>query len=276
MDTARMDIAKKVFVAVRDGQMTMITAGVAFYATLAVFPALIAVVTVYALVADPAEIKRQLEPLTDALPTSAGNLLVEQLSAAANSSGGSLTIGLLVSTLLLIWSVSSGMNSLMEGLTTIFDVPETRSFVKRRAIALLFALGAIVGVACAMGLVAALGPILRAVGVSGIAAIVIGLVRWVGLLAAALVGLDVFYRFGPDRSRTPWQWVSWGSAIALGVWLIGTLGFSFYVGNFGSYNETYGTLAGFIVLMLWLYLSIFTALLGAQINTTLAKENSPA
>lgn len=269
-----MDTAKKVYVAVRDGQITLIAAGVAFYATLAIFPALISIVTVYALVADPEQVKKQLEPLTDALPRSAADLLVEQLSAAANSSGDSLTLGLLISSLVLIWSVSSGTSSLMEGLTTIFDVPETRSFVKRRAIALVFAIGAILGVACALGLIAALAPILRSVGITGGVAVLIGVLRWIGLFILALLALDLLYRFGPDRSRDPWQWVSWGSGIALGLWLLGTLGFSFYVSNFGSYNETYGTLTGIIVLMLWLYLSIFTTLLGAQINTTLAKESS--
>jgi membrane protein len=115
--------------------------------------------------------------------------------------------------------------------------------------------------------VIAVAPVLlETVGLGGIGELLITLLRWPLLFAVAVVGLALLYRYGPSRDEPRWQWVSWGAVLATTLWIAGSIGFSLYVKYFGSYNETYGTLGAVIVLLMWLWLSAFIVLLGAQLN----------
>jgi membrane protein len=275
-NNAVVDLARRVKDEMAGNNLTLVAAGVAFYSLLAVFPAIIGVVTVYALVSSPSQVEGQIRPLLTALPPDAAALLLNRLTLAVEANGGGLTVGLVVSLVATVWAATGGVSALMTGLNIISGVPEGRNFIKLRGLALGLTFGALVGAAVALGLVAAFPVVLDRIGLDPAAAIGAQAARWVTLVAVVLLGLSVLYRWGPDRQDARWRPISVGSVVALGVWMLASVGFSLYVSNFGSYNKTYGSLAAVVVLLMWLYLSAFAILLGAQVDAVRAAEATEA
>jgi membrane protein len=156
--------------------------------------------------------------------------------------------------------------NLIKAVNLAYDEDENRGFLKLRGIALLLTLGGIVFVLLALALVAGVPVVLQALPLGSLGRLLAEVVRWVLLLVVIVVGLAVVYRLAPDRDAPRFAWVSTGSMAAAVLWLAGSVLFSLYVNNFGSYNKTYGTVAGVVVLMLWLYLTGYIVLLGAEIN----------
>ncbi|WP_433559910.1 YihY/virulence factor BrkB family protein [Pseudonocardia xinjiangensis] len=250
----------------------MLAGGVAFFAFLAFFPALIAAITLYGLIADPGEVAGQVESLAGTLPQETRPLIADQLNSVVSTSGGALGVSLVVSLLAALWSASSGTGNLIQAVNLAYDEEETRGFLKMRGLALLLTLGAIVFVLVALTLVAVVPPLLDALPLGAVGLVVAQVVRW-ALLAAVVIGaLAVVYRVAPDRDAPRFRWVSVGALVAAVLWLIGSVLFSLYVNNFGSYNKTYGALAGVVVLMLWLYLTSYIVLLGAEINAEAERQ----
>jgi len=268
------DIAKRVFFQVQEDQLTLIAAGVAFYAMLAVFPAIIALVSVYALVADPDQVRAQLAPVADTLPGGAGDLIVDQLKTATELGSGGLTLGLVLSVLVVLWSVSNGITALISGVNLAYDEQDTRGFVRLRASALGFTVVALVVAASSLGLVAAFPVVLDQLGLGTLGRSLVNVARWVGLTLLIGVALAALYRYGPDRDRARWRWVSWGAFVAVVLWLAASAAFSLYVSNFSNYHETYGALGAVAILLLWLYLSSFIALLGAEIDSEIEHQTA--
>jgi membrane protein len=265
-------VAKNVWAEAKRDNLTLLAAGVAFYAMLALVPSLVALVTVYALVADPARIPEQIEPMTSLLPQEAVALVEQQLTAIVESSSGSLTVGLAVSIATALWAASGGIGALITGINAVYDQDEKRGFLKLKALALGLTLGATVVVVLALLLVAAFPAVVDAMNLGTAGRVGAELARWVLLAALVALALSVFYRVGPSGGSSGWRWLSWGTGIALVIWLLGSIGFSLYVGNFGSYNKTYGALAAVIILMLWLYLSAYVILLGAELDAELDRR----
>ena len=266
------DIAKRVKSEAKTDHVPLLAGGVAFYGLLALFPALLAMVSLYALVADPATLQRQVQDLLSAAPQEVRNLVVQQLSSLAQGSGDALTFGLIGGILVALWSASSGMKHLMEAINTAYDEDETRGFLKVRGVALLLTLGAVVFVVAMIGLIVAVPAWLEAVNLGAAASWAINLLRWPLMLAAFIAGLAVLYRYAPDRDQPRWSWASWGAVVAGVVFIIASVGFSLYTRFFGSYNETYGTFAGIIVLMLWLLITAAVVLIGAELNAEMEHQ----
>jgi membrane protein len=257
---------KRLSARARADNLGLIAAGIAFYAMLAIFPAIIGVVSVYALVADPTRIQNQLAPLTRALPPGGGDLVINQLTGAANAGHDGLTAGLIISILGLVFAASAGVRSLMTGLNVVFSRSETRGFIKLRLMSIGLTLGALAVAVIVLGLVAAFPVVLRNIGLKPAASVLAEVVRWVVLLAVVAIALGWLYRYAPAGRETGTRTFTPGIATAMAIWLVGSIGFSVYVQNFGSYNKTYGALAAVIVLLLWLYLSAYAVLFGAQID----------
>lgn len=266
------DVALRVKDEIKEDRVGLTAAGVAFYGMLALFPALTALISVYGLVADPQQVQSQIESLTGALGGGAGDLISEQASSIAESSRAALTTGFAVSLLAALWSTSSGMHGLMQALTLAYDEHEDRGFLRRRAIALALTLGGIVFFALAIAIVVAIPVALEFVGLGTVGEWIVRIARWPIMAALMIVALAVVYRYAPDRDEPGWRWVNPGAVIATVLWLLASIAFSVYVSNFGNYNETYGALAGVIVLLLWLFLSAFVVLLGAEINSELEHQ----
>ncbi len=269
-----VQVVRRAFREASTDQVPLLAAGVAFYSFLALFPALIAAVMIYGLVRDPADVRQQVASLTDTLPADAASLLTTQLEAITSTGGGSLGIGLLVSLVLALWSASGGIGNLMTAINLAYDEEETRGFVKRRALALGLTLAAIVFVVLAVGLVAVAPAVLDQVVGDGPLRWGLEAARWIGLLLAMALALGVLYKLAPDRDAPKLRWVSTGSVVATALWLVASLGFSLYVDNFGSYNKTYGALAGVVVLLLWLWLTMYVVLLGAEINAEAEQQTA--
>lgn len=260
-------VLKRAWAEQKDDNIGLLAAGVAFYAFTALFPALIAAVTLYGLVADPAEVTNQIKGLTDSLPQDAASLITTQLTNVANGPSTALGIGLVVSVLGALLSASGGVGNLIKAINIAYDESEERGFVKLRGLALLLTLGAVLFVILAVALIAVLPVVLAHVGLGAFGSVVVNVLRWVGLVASMMIALAVLYRWAPDRDAPKFRWVGLGALVATILWIVGSVAFSLYVSNFGSYGKTYGALAGVVVLLLWLYLTSFLVLLGAEINS---------
>jgi membrane protein len=267
-------ILKRVKAEVKEDNVPLLAAGVAFYAMLAIFPAIIAVVTVYGMVADPNQIESQVAEFAKGLPEGAAQLLTGQLENAAGAADQALSIGLALSLLGVLWSASGGVQGLVKGLNLVYDERETRGFLKLRALSLLLTLGAIVVAVVALALITVFPAVVESLELGRVGELAASIGRWVILAVVVLVALAVLYRYGPDRANPRWRWVSWGALVALLLWLLGSVGFSYYVDNFGKYNQTYGALAAVIILLLWLFLSAFVVLLGAELDAETERQTA--
>jgi membrane protein len=266
------DIALRLKDAVKQDQVPLLSAGVAFYALLSLFPAVIAAVSIYGLVADPETVRRQIDRLTQLLSPETATILSQQIEQITSGAGGALGLATVLGIATALWSASSGMKALIAGVNLAYGERERRKFFKLRGLALLLTLGAMLLMGIALALIVAFPAVTNdwptALRVTA------SILRWLVLAVLLIAGLAVLYRFAPDRDNPRWSWVSWGSVVATVLWVAGSLAFSFYVSAFGNYNKTYGALAGIIILMFWLYLSAFTVLLGAELNTEMELQTA--
>jgi membrane protein len=260
-------IVKRAWAENKADNMPIIGGGVAFFGFLSIFPGLIALISIYGLVASPETVARQVESLSAQLPNEAAALIGQQLKSIVDNSGGALTVSLVVSILAALWSASGGIGNLITAVNIAYDEVETRNFIKLRATSLALTLGAIAFVLVAFGLLAVVPALISALPLGVVGTVLAQIVRW-GLLLAMFAGsLAVIYRVAPDRDAPRLRWVSLGAVVVTVLWAIVSVGFALYVNNFGSYDKTYGAIAGVIVLMLWLYLTCYLVLLGAEINS---------
>ncbi|MDQ2696771.1 MAG: YihY/virulence factor BrkB family protein, partial [Pseudomonadota bacterium] len=268
------DVLLRVKDELSEDNISIVAAGVAFYGLLAIVPALAAMVSIYGLVADPADVQEQLGKLTGFIPGEARQLLDQQLSQITSHSETALGIGVIGGLLLTLWSAAKGMKTLMDALNVVYDEDETRGFVRLNATALLLTLGAIVLAVAAIVLVVALPVLLGNLGLGDTTKTVVSLLTWPVLALLVIIGLAVVYRYGPSRSKPRWQWVSWGAVAATLLWIVASVGFSFYVANFGSYNETYGSMGAVVILLMWFWITAYIVLLGGELNAEMEHQTA--
>lgn len=268
------DIALRVKQELSHHHIGIVAAGVAFYVLLSIVPGLIALVSVYGLLANPDDIARLAGSLEGTIPKEATQILQQQLVSIAQRSSAALSLGAAASVAFALWSASKGLKSLMGALNIVYDQRETRGFVRLNATALLLTVGVLVGGLIAIGLVVVFPPIMSAVGLASYTKVAVSLLRWPLLLGLLLFGLPFLYRYGPSRERARWRWVTWGSGIAALLWLVASILFSLYVSNFDSYNKTYGSLGAVVILLVWFDLSAYILLLGGEINAEMEHQTT--
>lgn len=266
------DIVVRVNRQLSTDNVSIVAAGLALYGLLSIFPALTAAVSIYGLFASPGQIAGQMEIFQGLLPADAMSILERQLQKLTSQEQHTLGFGLIVGILLALWSARSGMVALITALNVAYNQAETRGFFKRLFMSLLFTISAVVGFVVVLLLGIAVPVILAYLPLGPAAELVILVARWGLLWLVAIVGLGFAYRFAPNRRRAKWQWTSWGSVIAATLWLIGSGLFALYVRNFGSYGETYGALAGVVIMLLWFYVSAYMVVLGAEINSEMERQ----
>lgn len=277
---------KSILKRVRDdfqkNNMSLISAGIAFYELLALFPLLISIVSIYSIFADPATVEDQLNSASQFIPPDAQSIISNQLNNIVTQSSTTLSVGTMISILAALWSANKGSKALMDGFNIAYDEVEARGFIKKNLVALSFTFSAVVSIIIALALIALLPAILSVLRIDTIVTFAVSWGRWVVLAFMMIIGLAILNRFAPSRNDAKWSWVSVGSIFSTILLLLLSAGFSFYVSNFGKYNETYGSIGGVIVLLLWLYFSTYIVLLGAELNaesefqtaqdTTIGKE----
>lgn len=252
---------------------SIIAAGLALYALLAIFPSLTALVLLYGLFASPDQITQQMQSFQGLLPAEGVAILERQLRMLAEQRSQTLSIGLVISVAIALWSARKGMVALMSATNVAYDEREERGFFRRLFVSLAFTVGAVFGFGLVIALGVAVPVVLNFLPLGDATQIILLLLRWAVLWFVAVLGLSIVYRYAPDRHEAKWRWVTWGSAIAATLWLIGSLAFAYYVRNFGdSYGETYGALGGVVIMLLWLYLSAYLVMLGAEINSEMERQ----
>lgn len=251
---------------VGNDHLTLIAKGVAFSWFMALFPGLIAAISIYGLVTKPAQVTAQVANLSTSLPDSAKTLITTQLHSIAGASGGALSLSIVISVALALWSASAGMSGLVEALNIAYDEEEERNFIIKRGLALLLTVGFLLFFALAIGLIAVFPFLTGLLGSSLVVQVGLEIARWLLLIVMAVIALGLLYRVGPDRDAPAVPWLALGSIVATVIWVAASAGFAFYVNNFGSYAKTYGALAGVVVLLLWFWITALVVLLGAEIN----------
>ena len=257
---------------VSNDHVMLVAAGVTFYVLLALFPALAAMVSIYGLFADPATIQDHLAALEGVLPGGAVTLISDQLETLA--SGGSTGLGLSFAIGLgaSLWSANAGVKAIFEALNIAYEEKETRGFVKLTATSMAFTLGGLLFVVLAIGAVVAIPAVLQNMALGSVIETLLAWARWPLLLVVVAGLIALLYRYGPSREPAEWRWLSYGSGVAAVLWVVFSGLFSWYAANFGSYNETYGTLGAAIGFMTWIWISTIVVIAGAEMNSELEHQ----
>jgi membrane protein len=238
----------------------------------ALFPALAALVSLYGLVLDPAQVQRQVDAMAGVLPKQALEMLDSELHSLISASSGTLGFSAGIALVIALWSASRGMSGLINALNIAYEEKETRGFFKLNLLALLLTVALMVGGVVIIALVAVLPAALQFLPLGDAAKWLALVLEWPLLMAVVLVGLAVLYRYAPNRDKPKWRWVSPGAIAAVVLWVAASIAFTVYVANFNSYDKTYGSLGGVIILLTWLYISALVVLLGAVINAQSEKQ----
>jgi membrane protein len=258
--------------AISADNISLLAAGVAFYALLAIFPALAFMVAMFGILADPAEVQHQLLALKDVLPSEAWNAVNTQLLALTSQNRASLSLASLFSLGLAFINARLGAYSMMGALNVVYKCEERRSFARTNVIAILLTISAFVIFAFNVYAVVAVPQVIKSLGFSELSNSVVHNIRWPVLAILMAFSLALLYRYGPDREDIHWRWVSLGSVVATGLWLAASSAFSWYVAEFNSYDELYGSFGAVVILLYWLWLTAFAALMGAELDMQIKTE----
>ncbi len=250
-------------------RISLCAAGCAFYATLALFPAISMLVSIYGLAFDPATVSPQMAVLRDLLPPSAYQLIADRVQLLVSKPAGTLTFSLMVSIAIALWSSATGTKSILGALNLAYEEREQRSFVRFQLTALGMTLGAILAAVIGLASLVLLPVLVGFFGISAYGALIARVVSLFALVVFVLLALSLLYRFGPSRRAASWQWVTPGSAVATVLWLLVSALFSYYVQHLASYDATYGPLGAVVGVMMWFYVSALAVLVGAELNAEL-------
>lgn len=255
--------------------IVLVAAGVAFYAVLAVLPALVIAVSLYGLFTDLAEAERQIKSVLDVLPGSTAGIIEAQMRSIARTSETQLSIGFVVSLLAFAWTVSNATRAIVRGVKIAYDQEDGRSLLERRDVAIVVTVAVIVTTVVSLAIIAAVPVWLRRFDPTDVI-VTFGNFRWilVGIGFAAIAAL--LYRFAPPERPDGWRSVAPGTVVATAMWTVTSIGFSLYVSSFGRYNETYGTLGAAVVLLLWFWFTALAILVGAELNEAIVTSQQPS
>jgi membrane protein len=267
-----LDIVKRVYKDISTHRILAIAAGVTFYAILAVFPAVAALVALYGLFADTGTIASNLDRLAALLPGGAIEVVRDQMTRVAAQGHGQLGLTFAIGLGMALWSANAGIKAVFDALNVVYDEEEKRGFIKLNAVSLGFTAATIIFMVLAMAAVVVLPGVLQAMWPGEGKDAILRLVMAPALLVVVGLGLAVLYRYGPSRKHVRWRWISWGSAFAAIAWVAASILFSWYAANFGSFNKTYGSLGAIIGFMTWIWISAIVLLIGAEINAKIEQQ----
>ncbi|QEE47899.1 YihY/virulence factor BrkB family protein [Rhizobium sp. WL3] len=268
------DVSLRLLSRLTSDRVTLAAAGVSFYVMLSLFPGLAALVSLYGLIADPTTIAGRLDFLSELLPADGVAMILGQLQALADENNSTLSTGFLVGLGVSLFSARNGMLALFEAMNIAYEEQEKRGFVHTTLLAVAFTLGAMAVLAVVVTALAILPLIMSVIFISARAEMIVGLIRWPILIGVIWLGSAMIYRYGPSRENAQLRWLTWGTLLSSLIWMIMSLGFSFYLENFADYNATYGALGTFIAFMFWTWLSVVILIVGAMLNAELEHQTA--
>lgn len=246
--------------------ISIMAAGIAYYAMLSIFPGMSALVLTYGLIADPLSIAHHVSALTGVLPNEALTLLSDQLNALVSAPSEKLGIGLIVSVLIAVWSATSGTSAMMNALTIAYEGKEERGLLHFYGLSIALTISGVIFVLIALVLIAGVPAAVTRLALPPFWADLLPSIRFPMLAVLAFLGLGALYRLAPHRTRPAWDFLRPGTITASLLWLAGSAAFSFYAAHFGSYDRTYGSLGAVAIMLVWLYVSAYIVLIGAELN----------
>jgi membrane protein len=246
--------------------ISIMAAGIAYYAMLSIFPGMSALVLTYGLIADPLTIEHHIDALAGVLPGEALKLLSDQLNVLVTAPSEKLGIGLVVSVLIALWSSTAGTSAMMNALTIAYEGKEERGVLHFYGLSIALTVGGVVFMLIALVLIAGVPAVAADLPLSEFWQQLLPLVRFPAFAIFALLGLGTLYRLAPDRKRPAWDFFRAGTVAATLLWLAGSAAFSFYASRFGSYDRTYGSVGAVALLLVWLYVTAYIVLIGAELN----------
>ena len=252
--------------------VALVAAGLAFYTLLSIFPAIAALVSIYGLVADAAEVQSHFLAVAHLVPEAARSMLADQMTRVAGGSAGVLSFAALSSLVLALWGASRGTQAFMMAMNIAYNENEKRGLVIQNLIAVGLTFSLLVFSALALVATVLVPAAIAWLGLEGTAAWSLALLRWPLLAVFFMIALAVLYRLAPSRSDAKWRWVTPGSVAAVLLWLVVSIAFSIYLGNFARYNETYGSLGAIVGVLMWFWASAFVVILGAELNAEIERQ----
>lgn len=268
------DVSLRLLSRLTTDRVMLAAAGVSFYVMLSLFPGLAALVSLYGLIADPTTIAGRLDFLSQLLPADGVSMILGQLQSLADENDSTLSTGFLVGLGVSLFSARNGMIALFEAMNIAYQEPEKRSFIQTTLLAIAFTLGAMAILAVIITALAILPMVISLIIMSERAEMVVSVIRWPILICVVWLGTVLVYRYGPSREDAKIRWLAWGTLLSSLVWLIMSLGFSFYLENFADFNATYGALGSFIGFMFWTWLSVVILIVGAMLNAELEHQTA--
>ena len=267
------DIVWRAYREVVRNRLPALAGGVTFYLLLASFPAIAAFVSLYGIFSDVNSVEKQLGQMANIFPRDAVNLIGQQMVRLATQRHATLSVAFAVSTLISVWSANAGMKSLFDGLNIAYDESEKRPYLHRTVITYGATLAALMFLTAATAITVAAPIFFRAVGLHDLRYWWVPL-RWLAVYLMAGSVFTLLYRFGPSRAKARWRWVFCGGFAAALLWMVGSLGFSWYVNNFTHFGVTYGSLGAMIAFMLWVWVSVMVVLIGAELNAEIEHQTA--
>lgn len=264
-------VAARVRVQIVDRNLAILAAGTAFWAILSIFPAIVALVTIYGIVASPAQVTKEVTKLGGSLSPSTREVVTNWLAGLTSTSHQQLGFGLVVGLVAVLWAVSAGVRTLIKAITAAYEQEETRGYLKLRGLALLASVAVIVVAVVALAAIG-VAPAIRHLVRNTLWRLAFDVGEWVVLAVILTAAVAALYWLAPPRTSVNWRWASAGAVFSTVFVVLASIGFSLYVRFFAHYNKTYGTLGGIVILMLWLYYCVFIVLLGALIDVEVERE----
>jgi membrane protein len=269
---------RDILLRVKDGifekNLSLISAGAAFYAFIAIPSGITVLISLYGLAFDPAQVQKQVATFHGVMPEQAMTLITDELTYISSQSHRALGIGLAVGLAVALWSASYATTSMITALNIVYGEVEKRNFVKFYATALVLTLATVIFGLLSLSLIAALPAAIQWLPLGPFGKTLASIVRWPLLIILFMTSLALAFRYAPCREQPKWRWISWGAVVGGILWIIASALFSFYVASFSSYDKSYGSLAGVVLLMMWLYVSAYVILISAELNAEIEHQTA--
>ena len=252
--------------------VAIIAAGVAFFTMLAVFPLITACISIYGYVADPVRVQMQLQNISGVFPAEAWDILNAQVMAVASAPDAQLGLGIAIGLLIALWSAGAGIRAIMRAMNVAYDEKEKRSIAAFYALAGMFTLSVTVFLWVALAVIIGVPALLTYAKLDGLAAAFTQYLPWIILLSLFGFAVAVLYQYGPSRRPAKLRWIIPGCILATMSWIFISMGFSWFVSAFGTYNKTYGSLSAVIMLLMWFWLTALVIIIGAELNAAMERH----